>query len=78
MPFNGVVLPNLKATRLRRAMTQAELARAAGIALGTLARIETGAPAAPSTIRKLSGALNVSPDTLMAPAPGTQGKAEAA
>jgi transcriptional regulator with XRE-family HTH domain len=65
MPFNGVALPGLKATRLRRAMTQAELAKAAGVAMGTVARLETGSPAAPSTLRKLAGALRVEPDELM-------------
>ena len=66
MPFNGVLLPGLKATRLRRAMTQAELARAAGVAMGTVARLETGSPAAPSTLRKLADALRVEPDALLA------------
>src|SRR4051812_26414213 len=75
MPFNGVLVPGLKAARLRKAMTQAELAKAAGVAAGTLARLETGAPAAPSSIRKLAAALGVEPAALME---GPEGKAEAA
>ena len=65
MPFNGVLLPGLKGARLRKAMIQAELARAAGLAPGTLARLETGAPAAPSSVRKLAAALGVEPAELM-------------
>lgn len=67
MPFNGVAVPGLKAARLRRAMTQAQLAEAAKVALSTVARLETDAPGAPGTIRKLADALDVDPSDLMAP-----------
>jgi transcriptional regulator with XRE-family HTH domain len=65
VPFNGVALPGLKAARLRKAMTQAELAAASGVSRVTLARIETGGSAAPSTARKLAAALDVEPRDLM-------------
>lgn len=75
MPFNGVTLPGLKAARLRKAMTQAELAEASKIGRTTLARIETGAPAAPGTVRKLAGALGVDPADLMADLEGKEAEA---
>ncbi len=75
MPFNGVLVPGLKQARLRKAMTQAQLSKAAGVALSTVARLETGAPAAPGTLRKLADVLGVEPETLLE---GQQGKAEAA
>ncbi len=68
MPFNGIALPGLKPARLRQAMTQEQLSTRAKVGRATLARIETGAPAAPGTIRKLADALGVEPDALMAPA----------
>ena len=68
MPFNGIALPGLKAARLRKALTQEELAEASGIGRTTLARLETGAPAAPGSARKLARALGVEPDALMGPA----------
>ena len=67
MPFNGVGLPGLKAARLRRAMTQEQLALAAKLGRATLGRLEIGAPAAPGTVRKLADALGVEPSDLMAP-----------
>jgi len=83
MPFNGILLPGLKAARLRKALTQEELAEASGIGRTTLARLETGAPAAPGSARKLARALGVEPDALMGPATplgaeDPQGKAKAA
>jgi transcriptional regulator with XRE-family HTH domain len=65
VPFNGVPVPGLKTARLRKAMTQAELAKAAGLAVSTVARLETGSPAAPATLRKLAGVLGLAPDALM-------------
>lgn len=56
----------LREIRLRRFMTQAELARAAGITEATVNRLEQGLNAARiSTIRKLATTLNVSPDDLI-------------
>jgi transcriptional regulator with XRE-family HTH domain len=77
MPFNGMPLPGLKEARLRKAMTQAELAKAAGLAASTVGRLETDGPAAPATIRKLAQVLDVEPADLMAPKEH-QGKALAA
>jgi transcriptional regulator with XRE-family HTH domain len=65
MPFNGVPVPGLKMARLRQAMTQAQLAKAAGVATATVNRLETGSPAAPGTLRKLADALGVTPASLM-------------
>jgi hypothetical protein len=39
MPFNGVPVPGLKMARLRQAMTQAQLAKAAGVATATVNRL---------------------------------------
>jgi transcriptional regulator with XRE-family HTH domain len=59
-------LPQLRAVRNRRALTQADLAERAGVGRVTIARIETGAAGAhPSTVRKLAAALGVEPSTLM-------------
>ncbi len=60
----------VKAARLRvvretKALTQRELAERAGVAHGTVARIETGHDANPPTIRKLAAALGVEPSELM-------------
>lgn len=60
-------LPKLKETRERRALSQMELALAAGVSRPTIARIETGASAYPSTARKLATTLRVRPDVLMGP-----------
>ena len=83
MPYDGIALPGLKAARLRKALTQEQLAAAAGVGRTTLARLETGSPAAPRTAQKLAAALGVAPDALMGPAThfgqeGSQGKAKAA
>jgi DNA-binding XRE family transcriptional regulator len=67
VPFNGLPLPELKEARLRAAMTQEELAAKAGVARTTLARLETGARAAPATARKLALALGMAPADLMEP-----------
>jgi transcriptional regulator with XRE-family HTH domain len=52
--------------RVQRLMTQEELARAAGISLRQLVRIERNAVEPRfSTIRKLAGALGVEPSELL-------------
>ena len=70
-------LPSLRRTRLRRLMSQADLAEQADVTEATLSRIENGYPARLSTIRKLAAALSVEADELMAPAPES-GEAKAA
>jgi transcriptional regulator with XRE-family HTH domain len=62
-------LPSLRRLRLKRLITQADLAEMTGLTKATLSRIENGQPARISTIRKLSVALRVEPDELMAPEP---------
>ena len=65
MPVIGVPAPGLQAARLRKALTQRELAAAAGLAASTVARVEVGWPAAPSTLRKLAGVLGLEPADLL-------------
>ena len=50
-------VPRLRATRLRRMLTQEELAERAGVSLSTVARMERGKPGRISVIRKLAAAL---------------------
>ena len=76
MPFNGVPVPGLKTARLRKALTQAQLSEEAHVALSTVARLETGSPAAPGTIRKLADVLGVEPETLIDPVAPTTRAAE--
>jgi transcriptional regulator with XRE-family HTH domain len=56
-------VPNLKSVRLRRLLTQMELAAASGVSQGTIARIETGERkrVALRTIKALATALEVDP-----------------
>jgi transcriptional regulator with XRE-family HTH domain len=73
MPVDSVALPGLKAARVRKLLTQEELADAAGLGRSTLARIETGAPAALRTVRRLAAALDIDPEVLLEPdAPTTR------
>lgn len=59
-------IPNLRAIRLGRLMTQADLAGASGLTKATISRLETGATKARiSTVRKLAKALNVDPGELL-------------
>ena len=68
-----MALPGLKAARVRKLLTQEELAEAAGLGRSTLARIETGAPAGLRTVRRLADALGVDPEVLFDPdAPTTR------
>jgi transcriptional regulator with XRE-family HTH domain len=60
-------LERLRQVRLRRAMSQRELARAAGLSPDTIRRLEGSAEAQFETLRKLAKALNVEPADLMAP-----------
>jgi len=57
---------NLKRLRLRKALTQRELAEKSGVALATINRIETGLQKGRiSTIRKLAVVLGVDPGELL-------------
>lgn len=71
-------LPNLRATRLRRLLTQRELAARAGLTAASVNRIETGTTKARiSTVRRLAQALDVGPDDLLAanePSPSSHRK----
>ncbi len=58
-------LSNLRAVRLQRLLTQAELANRAGLTPASISRLETGETKARiSTVRKLAAALEVSADAL--------------
>lgn len=65
-------LPRLRPLRVRKALSQRELARAAGVSADTIRRIEAqGASAQFPTVRKLAEALGVEPAELMAPEQST-------
>ena len=52
--------------RMKRAMTQANLAKATGIAQGFLSEIESGQkPGTPATLKKIAEALNIKIDDLV-------------
>lgn len=56
----------LKALRIRRALTQEELAQIAGLSKNAVNRLEVGkAEPRMSTLRKLAKALNVDPSELI-------------
>lgn len=54
----------LRTLRLSRAMTQRDLARAAGISRVTVTRLEGGLPASPYSLRRIAGALGTTPDAI--------------
>jgi transcriptional regulator with XRE-family HTH domain len=60
-----VTLPNLRRFRLRVPLSQRELAKKAGTAASTVARIEAGEDVHPATARKLAEALGCKPADLM-------------
>jgi transcriptional regulator with XRE-family HTH domain len=60
-----VKLPRLRQRRLQAALSQRALAKRAGVALSTIARIELGGEVYPSTIGKLAEALRCEPKDLM-------------
>lgn len=63
--LNLTVIPDaLKRARLEACMTQGELARAAGVRRETVARLEAGAPARPSSVRKIASALGLKPEAI--------------
>jgi transcriptional regulator with XRE-family HTH domain len=57
----------LRHHRLRQALTQKELAEAAGVSYVTISRMENGqgGPVKPPTLRKISNALGLTPETLI-------------
>lgn len=65
----GVALPRLREVRLRRLLTQEELAARSGVSSATISLLELGnRTAAVATARKLAAALDVDPAELMTPA----------
>lgn len=59
-------MQRLKALREERVLSQREVARMAGLAYGTVWRLENGFPQARTqTIRKLAGALGIEPRELV-------------
>jgi mRNA interferase RelE/StbE len=64
----AVQLARLKWLRLRRALTQQQLAEKAGVNRVTIARLEGGQDQPfPTTVKKLADALGVQPEELMEP-----------
>ena len=63
---DALTVHKLRGLRLERAMTQGELAAAAGVSAGTVNRIERepGRPVRPGTVRRLAEALKVPVMTL--------------
>jgi transcriptional regulator with XRE-family HTH domain len=69
------MVPRLRDVRLRRLVTQADLAERSGLAVSTISALEQGShTAALGTVRRLATALGVEPEALMAPegAPGAE------
>ncbi len=66
-------LMSLRTHRERQALTQRELAALATMTQATIARLEGGHDARPTTIRKLARALKVRPADLLDPVPGATG-----
>lgn len=65
-----VRLARLKLVRERKALTQQQLAKKAGVNRVTITRLEHGGDQPfPTTVRKLADALGVEPDELMEPLP---------
>jgi len=59
-------LANLKTLRTRRALSQRDLAKLAGVAHTTIVRLEGGDPnVLPSTLRKIARALKVKPEEVI-------------
>jgi transcriptional regulator with XRE-family HTH domain len=65
-------LTRLKDVRLRKALTQQQLAERAGVNRVTIARIERGTDEPfPTTVRRVADALGVEPEDLLEPVPGS-------
>lgn len=63
--FSDVQVPHLREIRLRRALSQEELARLAKVSRTTIIKLEGGRDAWPKTVRKLARALKVDPSELL-------------
>ena len=62
----SIPLPHLRELRRSRGLSQKELGEVAGVASGTVYRLENGLRGAyPGTVRKLAGALRVTPQDLV-------------
>jgi transcriptional regulator with XRE-family HTH domain len=70
----GILLPGLKAIRMREALSQRDLSKLSGISRETIYRIEGARRTAyPRTTRRLAAALGVLPEDLMRePRPGRE------
>lgn len=66
---NSVLLPHLRAWRVKALMTQAQLAKAAGVDTWTVGRAEAGKSVAPLTVERLARALGISSKDLIAKEP---------
>ena len=62
--MNAVLVPGLRAIRLERALTQAELAERARVGRKTVMRAEAQQEIRISSVRRLAAALRVSPARL--------------
>jgi transcriptional regulator with XRE-family HTH domain len=62
-------VPALRYWRLKRLLTQRQLAEQAHLALSVIGRLEAGADARFSTVTRLAAALAVTPEDLMSPPP---------
>lgn len=56
----------LRELRLRRLLTQEDLAKKSGVGVTTIIRVEAGREGRISTLRRLAAALDVSPEELLA------------
>jgi transcriptional regulator with XRE-family HTH domain len=61
---SDVFVPRLREQRLRRALSQQELADLAKVSRTTIIQLEAGRSAWPQTVRKLAKALKVDPSLL--------------
>jgi transcriptional regulator with XRE-family HTH domain len=70
----SIPLPNLRAVRRSRALSQRQLAELAGVSANTVRSLESGRRGAyPVTVRRLASALEVSPvDLVREPRPGRE------
>jgi DNA-binding XRE family transcriptional regulator len=59
-----VKVPRLRENRHRRAFSQKELARLAGLSRESIIALERGRDAWPQTVRKLAKALRIKPEDL--------------